>query len=73
MRALPLQELRDPNTGRTQVRVVDIDSDYYTTARQYMIRLERRDLDDPDMLAGLAGAANMSREELVRTYSLAVS
>jgi 6-phosphofructokinase len=73
LRALPLPELRDPTTGRTMVRVVDIDSDYYITARQYMIRLERRDLDDPEMLAGLAAASNMSEEDFVKIHSLGVS
>ena len=69
-RVLPLQELPDPTTGRIRVRVVDIDSDYYTSARQFMIRLERQDLDDPEMLTRLADAAKLSREEVVETYSL---
>ena len=73
LRALPLQELRDQTTGRTRVRVVDIDSDHYTSARQYMIRLERQDLDDPEMLVRLADAANMSREGFVETYSSTVN
>ena len=71
--AIPLQELRDPDTGRTRVRMVDIDSAHYKTARQYMIRLERRDLEDPRTLAGLADAANMSKEEFTERYSLVVS
>ena len=69
-RVLSLQELPDPTTGRIRVRVVDIDSDYYTSARQFMIRLERQDLDDPEMLTRLTDAAKSSREEFVETYSL---
>ena len=69
---IPLRDLRDPDTGRTRVRMVDIDSAHYKTARQYMIRLERRDLEDPRTLAGLADAANMSKEEFTERYSLVV-
>ena len=32
-------ELRDPATGRTRVRLVSLDSEPYHVARQYMIRL----------------------------------
>ena len=72
LRALPLQDLRDPDTGRTRVRVVDIESDYYKIARHFMIRLEPPDLDDPDMLARLADAANMSKEGFLKTYPQSV-
>jgi len=70
LRALPLQELRDPNTCRTRVSVVDIDSDYYTSARQYMIRLEKQDLEDLEMAAKLAVAANLTQEEFATSYLL---
>ena len=69
-RVLPLQELPDPTTGRIRVRVVDIDSDYYTSAKQFMICLEKQDLGDPEMLIRLADAAKLPREEFVETYSL---
>ena len=35
--ALPFSQLRDPSTGRTKVRTVDIDGDGYRIARKYMI------------------------------------
>ena len=69
-RVLPLQELPYPTTGRIWVRVVEIYSDYYASARQYMIRLERQDLDDPEMLTRLADAAKLSGEEFLETYFL---
>ncbi len=73
LRALPMRDLRDPSTGKTRVRLVDIKSSYYTTAREYMIRLERSDLDDPCLLAQMAEAANMTREEFLETFSPVVS
>ena len=73
LRALPMRDLRDPSTGRTRVRLVDTESSYYTTAREYMIRLERSDLDDPHLLGQMAEAANMTREEFLETFSPVVS
>ncbi|MDT8435594.1 MAG: diphosphate--fructose-6-phosphate 1-phosphotransferase [Gemmatimonadota bacterium] len=58
----PFEEFRDPETGRTRVRLVDVDSEHFRVARQYMIRLERRDLDDPVMRATIAEAAGMDPE-----------
>lgn len=58
IKVLSFDELRDPETGRTKVRLVDINSDHYRIARQYMIKLERKDLEDPEMLEKLAKAAS---------------
>jgi 6-phosphofructokinase 1 len=69
LHALPLEELPDPATGRTRVRFVDIQSEHYKVARDYMIRLERRDLEDPDMRAKLVKAANMRPEEFDSAFS----
>ena len=30
--------MMDPDSGRTRVRMVDIESEYYRVAREYMIR-----------------------------------
>jgi len=58
----PFEEFRDPETGRTRVRLVEVDSESYRVARQYMIRLERRDLEDPVMLSTLAEVSGMTPE-----------
>tara|TARA_B100000315_G_scaffold231527_1_gene242904 strand:- start:3110 stop:4396 length:1287 start_codon:yes stop_codon:yes gene_type:complete len=68
LRVVAFQDLRDPDTGRTRVRKVDINSEHYAVARQYMIRLERRDLEDPQMRARLAEAANLSTEDFGKTF-----
>jgi len=66
---LPFDEMRDPVTGRTRVRLVDIGSEHYNVAREYMIRLEPPDLQDPKMLGKLAAAANMTPEEFESTFA----
>jgi 6-phosphofructokinase 1 len=59
IRVLPFDEFRDPETGRTRVRLVDTESEAYEVARQYMLRLEPEDLENPAMLEALARTAGM--------------
>ena len=66
---LPFDEMRDAATGRTRLRLVDIGSEHYNVAREYMIRLEPPDLQDPKMLAKLAAAANMTPQEFERAFA----
>ena len=71
IRVLPFDELRDPETGRTEIRLVDIHSEHYRVAREYMIRLERSDLENPEMLAKLASAAKMTPEQFKARFAQA--
>jgi 6-phosphofructokinase len=61
-------ELRDPETGRTRVRMVMTDSEDYHVARQYMIRLERRDLEDLEMCALIAAAGDTTPERIREVF-----
>jgi 6-phosphofructokinase 1 len=69
VKVMPFEELRDPITKRTRVRRVDIHSESYQVARDYMIRLEKEDLADPDMKLRLATAAKMSPDEFERRFA----
>ncbi|HEY7281297.1 MAG TPA: diphosphate--fructose-6-phosphate 1-phosphotransferase [Actinomycetota bacterium] len=60
MEALPFGSFSDPETGRVRVREVNVASHSYRVAREYMIRLEQADLDDPAALSALASAAGMT-------------
>ena len=71
IRVLPFDELRDPETGRTEIRLVDIHSEHYRVAREYMIRLERSDLENPEMLAKLASAAKKTPEQYKARFAQA--
>jgi 6-phosphofructokinase len=55
---LDFADLLDPITGKSRVRVVDITKPSYKIAREYMIRLEREDLEDKDKLRVLAEASS---------------
>jgi 6-phosphofructokinase 1 len=72
LNVIPFEELRDPETDRTQVRLVDVESEHYQVARQYMIRLEPRDLEDPVMLETLADAAGVAPDEFKAQFAESV-
>lgn len=60
---IPFASLIDPKTGRTRLRLVDINSTRYAIARRYMIRLRRDDFADPHELAKFAATAGISLQE----------
>ena len=67
-KVLAFDDLRDPETGRIRVRTVDIHSEYYAVAREYMIRLEPEDLKDEQLISQMAQAANMSPEAFQQAF-----
>jgi 6-phosphofructokinase len=71
LRTVPFEDMRDPETGRTQVRLVDVDSLHYRVACEYMIRLEQEDIQDRQSLQQLADAAGMTTEEFLKHYEAA--
>jgi len=69
---IPFEQLLDPKTGRTKVRLVDIHSTRYAIARRYMIRLRKDDFDDPHELAKFAATAGMSLDEFRQEFEYLV-
>ncbi|HZU82479.1 MAG TPA: diphosphate--fructose-6-phosphate 1-phosphotransferase [Polyangiaceae bacterium] len=57
-KAVPFDQIMNPETGRMRIRMVDINSDRYRIATAYMLRLTRDDFDEQGELAKLAAAAN---------------
>lgn len=72
VRVLSFQEMRDPATGRTRVRLVDTEAEAYEVARQYMLRLDSVDLEDPAMLETLARTAGMEPEQFRTRFAASV-
>jgi 6-phosphofructokinase 1 len=60
---LPLSEMLDPKTGKMAMRAVDVASEKFRVARQYMVRLNKSDFDDPHELARIADIAKMTSDE----------
>ncbi len=68
LRTLPFADLRDPATGRTKVRLVDVASEHYRVAHEYMIRLTPDDFSDSAQTQRLAEAAGMTPEAFRSEY-----
>ena len=59
---IPFKQMVDHATGRTRVRMVEIESQSYHIARQYMIRLNEDDLRSQDAAGRYAMVANLPIE-----------
>jgi len=57
---IPFKQMVDSSTGRTKVRMVDIESQSYQIARQYMIRLTEADMNNRDAVGRYAAMAGLS-------------
>lgn len=60
---ISFHDIREQGTGKTKVRMVNIESEGYCVAREYMIRLEPKDFVDPAWVSRMAMAGNMTVEE----------
>lgn len=71
LKSIPFCEMFDTETEKTKIRFVDIASETYLVAREYMIRLEKNDLK-PENIKKLASAARMKTEEFKKRFSYLV-
>ena len=69
---VPFGDMRDPETGRTRIRIVDTNCESYAVAREYMIRLEADDLKDPVRAEALARAGATTVADLRARFAEAV-
>ncbi len=66
---VPFTDLMDARTGRTRVRLVDLTSDVWRTARALQERVEPEDLEDPERLRAIAAAAKLTPEQARQRYA----
>src|SRR5689334_5563704 len=67
------EDMLDPDTGRTRVRMVDTGTEYYKIARRYMLRLRRDDFSDPAEVARYATITRLKPEEFRKQFEYLVS
>jgi ATP-dependent phosphofructokinase / diphosphate-dependent phosphofructokinase len=67
-----LAQLQDPLTKRVRVRMVDITTESYRVARNYMTRLERDDLHEP-ILSRLASQTRLDPEAFQQQFAVTVN
>ncbi len=65
---IPYTELMDPQSGRTEVRMVNVNSFTYRSARKFMIRLEENDFQDPERLSSIGRHIGISTQEFVQRF-----
>src|SRR5262245_32744418 len=57
---IPFRDIREPETGKTRIRLVNVASEGYRVAREYMIRLEPADFAERPWIEKLAQAGNLT-------------
>lgn len=65
---IPFDQILDMETKKTQVRMVNINSVQYRIAREYMIRLEKRDFAEENDLKKMALAVHADPEEFIKRF-----
>ncbi|MGH7181508.1 MAG: 6-phosphofructokinase, partial [Nitrospiraceae bacterium] len=63
----------DPATQRTKVRMVDVSAESYRIARRYMIRLDRKDFEQSERLARCAAVVGLTAEAFRERFASVVS
>lgn len=66
-----LAELQDAGTGRVRIRMVDVTTESYEVARNYMIRLEPEDMSEP-ALSHLAAETTLRPGDFRRRFASVV-
>ena len=65
---IPFDQILDMETKKTQVRMVNINSVQYRIAREYMIRLEKRDFEEENDLKKMALAVHANPDEFIKRF-----
>jgi 6-phosphofructokinase 1 len=65
---IPYEKIIDPATGKTAVRMVDLQSIHYQSAYKFMTRLKPEHADQPELLQKLAGLINMDLPQFLARY-----
>jgi hypothetical protein len=65
---VPFSQVMDPETGRGQQNFVDVETESYRVARDYMVRIGPRDFLDEGSMAKLAEAGGLTRSEFMSRF-----
>jgi len=68
LRPVPFSEVADPATGGGRLRPVDVATESYRVARDYMVRIDRKDFQDEKWVGALAAAGGLSQQEFMEQF-----
>ncbi len=66
---IPFSQVMDPETGRGRQRFVEVETESYRVARDYMVRLGARDFLDEGSITKLADAGGLTRSEFISRFA----
>jgi 6-phosphofructokinase len=66
--AIPYDDIMDADSGRTGVRMVDIDGIAYQSALKFQIRLDKEDFEDVERLQALAVQTNKTPDQFKERF-----
>jgi len=66
--AVPFDEIADPATGRGRLRAVDVETESYQVALDYMVRIGPKDFRYKDWIEKLAEAGGLSEAEFLTRF-----
>jgi 6-phosphofructokinase len=69
---MPFDELMDPATGRTRVRMVDTSTASHENVWSLQVRIEPADLEEPEKLAAIAKVVGLEPEAARKRYASAL-
>ncbi|MFP6654241.1 MAG: 6-phosphofructokinase [Myxococcota bacterium] len=67
--ALPFDELLDPKTGKTRVRMLDVETESFAAAKTKQTRLASADFEDEELSQRLVAASNLDLNALKKRFS----
>ncbi len=65
---IPFDEMMDPITGKTEVRIVNVDSFTFRSAYKFMIRLREEHADDDMLIARMSSFTNIDADQFMVRY-----
>ncbi|MCM3873030.1 MAG: 6-phosphofructokinase, partial [Pyrinomonadaceae bacterium] len=65
---VPFSQVMDPATGRGQQRFVEVETESYQVARDYMVRIGPRDFIDEATISKLAEAGGLTPSEFISRF-----
>jgi len=66
--SIPFDEMLDPKTGKTRVRMLDTSTSSYATARTLQVRIEPADLETGELATALTRTTRLDRAALRKRY-----
>lgn len=66
---IPFGDILDPETGKTRVRMLDIETESFANARALQTRLTPDDFEDVEFAEKLAGASNLDLDTLKKRFA----